>query len=369
MRKVIGFVNLHHSPSLGELTSSRPLASTSFLGRYAFIDFVLSNFANSGVNEIGVLVQDHARSLHKHLGFATSWSINTKIGSRVMMQNEQYYNNPRYNHDLNNIRNNDWFLYQSKADYVVIAPAHFVLSIDYRKVIDEHEASGADITMVYTHTDCAKEHFINRDRVTVYKGNITHMSKNKGEEDNCDISLETYVMKKEMLNQILDEAPRISSIFSLNDYIMYKLKTLTIHGYQFKGYVRCFDSLAHYLEYSLELLSYSHRSQLFLDNWPIYTVTHDTPPSKYGENAEVSNSFIANGAIIDGSVTSSIISRSVVVREGAHIKNSILLTETIVTSDIDLEYCIVDKYAKIIHVKELKGEKDAPLYINQGDVI
>lgn len=45
MRKVIGFVNLHHSPSLGELTSSRPLASTSFLGRYAFIDFVLSNFA------------------------------------------------------------------------------------------------------------------------------------------------------------------------------------------------------------------------------------------------------------------------------------------------------------------------------------
>ena len=68
-------------------------------------------------------------------------------------------------------------------------------------------------------------------------------------------------------------------------------------------------------------------------------------------------------------MTSSIISRSVVVREGAHIKNSILLTEKIVTSDIDLEYCIVDKYAKIIHVKELKGEKDAPLYINQGDVI
>lgn len=369
MRKVIGYVNLHNSPSLGELTSSRPLASTSFLGRYAFIDFVLSNFANSGIDEIGVLVQDHARSLHKHLGFASSWSINTKIGARVMMQNEQYYNNPKYNHDLNNIRNNDWFLYQSKADYVVIAPAHFVLSIDYRKVIDEHEASDADITMVYTSTKEAKEHFIGRDRLTIYKDCVTHISKNKGEEECADISLESYVMKKEVLNRILEEAPHISSIFSLNDYIIYKIKTLKVHAYEYKGYVRCFDSLAHYLEYSLELLSYSTRQQLFLENWPIYTVTHDTPPSKYGDNAEVTNSFIANGALIDGEVNSSIISRSVVVREGAKIKNSILLTETIVTSDIELEYCIVDKYARIIHVKELKGEKDAPLYIKQGDVI
>ena len=73
MRKVIGFVNLHHSPSLGELTSSRPLASTSFLGRYAFIDFVLSNFANSGVNEIGVL----------HHNTRTNFCIDTPRGSKT----------------------------------------------------------------------------------------------------------------------------------------------------------------------------------------------------------------------------------------------------------------------------------------------
>ena len=89
MRKVIGFCNLHHSPQLGELTSSRPLASTSFLGRYAFIDFVLSNFSNSNIDEIGILVKDHARSLNKHLGFGNSWNINTKTGANVVMYNEK----------------------------------------------------------------------------------------------------------------------------------------------------------------------------------------------------------------------------------------------------------------------------------------
>ena len=45
MKKIIGFCNLHNSPQLGQLTASRPMASTSFLGRYAFIDFCLFNFS------------------------------------------------------------------------------------------------------------------------------------------------------------------------------------------------------------------------------------------------------------------------------------------------------------------------------------
>lgn len=369
MYRVIGFCNLHNSPSLGELTNSRPLASTSFLGRYAFIDFVLSNFANSGIDEVGILVHDHIRSINKHLGSFNSWSINTKTGSRIIMQNEQYTASSQYNHDLNNIRNNDWFLYQSKADYVVIAPVHFVMSIDYRKVIDAHIASHADVTLVYTKVQDARHHFIGCDSLKFFNGRVAHMSQNFGEFNQADISLETYVMSKTMLDKILRDVKTISSVFSLNDYISYRCNQLNIQPYEYQGYVRCFDSLNHYLEYSLDLLNYSSRQQLFLPHWPIYTVTHDTPPTKYGDNAEVSNSFIANGAVIDGIVEDSIISRSVVVREGAHIKHSIVLTDSIVTSDINLEYCIIDKYSRVIHTKQLKGTSEEPLYVKQGDVL
>lgn len=369
MRKVIGFCNLHHSPQLGELTSSRPLASTSFLGRYAFIDFVLSNFSNSNIDEIGILVKDHARSLNKHLGFGNSWNINTKTGANVVMYNETNYNHPRYNHDLNNIRQNDWFLYQSKATYVVIAPVHFVMAIDYQKVIDQHIASHADITMVYSSVHNAKTDFIGCDEIRIRDGYIDYISKNKGAKEDAKISLETYVMSREMLKRILKESEKISSVFSLNDYILYMLKSLKISAYEHKGYVRCFDSMQHYLSYSLELLNYSVRQQLFLPSWPIYTVTHDTPPTKYGDKAKVSNSFIANGAIIQGEVSGSIVSRSAIISEGAKVTNSIIFTDTIITSDMQLDYCIVDKYVRIIHAQDLKGSEKNPLYIKQGDVV
>jgi glucose-1-phosphate adenylyltransferase len=51
---VIGLVDLpQFAPSLGELTANRSLGSTSFLGRYAFCDFALSNFCNSEIANVG----------------------------------------------------------------------------------------------------------------------------------------------------------------------------------------------------------------------------------------------------------------------------------------------------------------------------
>ena len=40
MAKVIGLVNLHSDVTFSQLTERRPVASVSFLGRYAIIDIV-----------------------------------------------------------------------------------------------------------------------------------------------------------------------------------------------------------------------------------------------------------------------------------------------------------------------------------------
>ena len=370
MKRVIGFCNLHNSPSLGELTANRTLASTSFLGRFAFIDFTLSNFSNSGVDEIGILCQEHLRSLTKHLGFQNSWNINTKIGSNVVMYNEEKFNNPRFNNDLNNIRANDWFLIRSNAEYVVIAPVHFLCTIDFSKVIDKHIESGADVTVVYKHIDYAKEACIGSNRLNIDKYNcVTNIYENGGTTNEADISLETYVMSKAYLRTILKDSLEVSSAFSLTEYLSHKVNSVNLCAYEYDGFVRCIDSLEKYLEVSLELFSYDKRKELFKDNWPIYTVTHDTPPTRYGKKANVSNSIVANGAIIEGTVENSIISRSVVVSDGAKVTNSIILTETYISNDTVLDYCIVDKYSRILCVKELKGKKDKPLYVKQGDII
>ena len=97
MNKIIALLNCHNSPELGELTSNRPLASTSFLGRYAFMDFAMSNFTNSGIQNVNVLVKNHQRSLLKHMGNMMSWVNNTKTGRDTIFYNEKGILNPAYN--------------------------------------------------------------------------------------------------------------------------------------------------------------------------------------------------------------------------------------------------------------------------------
>ena len=113
-------------------------------------------------------------------------------------------------------------------------------------------------------------------------------------------------------------------------------------------------------------LSYEVRKDLFKEDWPIYTTTHNTPPAIYGADAKVCNSFIANGSNIQGTVINSIISRDVVIEKGAVVKNCILFSGTKVGKNSQLEYVVADKNVKIKEIKELHGEADHYTYISFG---
>ena len=138
------------------------------------------------------------------------------------------------------------------------------------------------------------------------------------------------------------------------------------HAYEFDGYVAPMISLDNYVRYSFELLDYKNRCKLFNEDWPIYTTTHNTPPSLYGPNADVKNSFIANGSIIKGKVRNSIISRDVVVEEGAVVENSILFSDTYVGEGVKVTYVLSDKNARIVEKKKVSGTEDEILCIGYG---
>ena len=104
MRSVIGIVDLHHNIQLDFLTETRSIASTQFLGRYCFIDMPLSNFSNSGIKKIGILIKEKPRSLFRHLGLKNPWAFNTKTGGITLLYNEKYANDKFYNTDINNIQ-------------------------------------------------------------------------------------------------------------------------------------------------------------------------------------------------------------------------------------------------------------------------
>lgn len=367
-RKVLGLLNLYDSPSLGELTKKRTLGSTSFVGRYAIMDFALSNFTNSSIDEINVLVKDNYRSVAKHIGSLKTWVNNTKIGRQNILMNERGIKDPKYNSDLNAIRENDWVYYEADADYVIIAPAHIITVIDYNQVLKFHEEKGADITLIYTKIKDGSKAFLTSNVLEVKDDRVVFLAPNKGLKDDVSVSMRSYIMSQDAFLKIINHKDYRDalSIRMLMEKII-ATQSLKVYGYEHKGYVRCVDSFEHFIEYSFELLDFKVATKLFDTGAPIYTRTHSAPPANYGEHSVIKNCYVANGAHLLGSVKNSIISRYVRVEEKAKVDHSIILTEAIIGEGVKVEYAVVDKYAKIY--KDIIGTKDNPIYVSQGKVI
>ena len=367
MSNVIGICNLHNEPHLGEITKNRPLAALSFLGRYGIIDFTLSNFSNSHIDRVYVLVRKGIVSIRKHIGSGSIWTNNTRLGHIELLINEKAISNKPFNTDLNNLKT-VIDVEELDYEYAVIAPTHFLSSMDFRPIIEAHKNSGAQITAVYTHVNNANRQFVNCRKYKVDGDKIVDSTRNFGRTEEADISLETYIINKKTLRKLLKDSEKVSQLYSINDMINFYIneKTLDINGYCFDGFVVPILTLDDYINHSLDLLNYHIRSKLFLEDWPIYTTTHNTAPALYGKDAEVQNSFIANGAIIKGKVINSIISREVVIEKNAEVKNSIIFTKTLVSKEVKLDHVLCDKNVKIINAKRISGTDDEVIVISQG---
>ena len=367
MSNVIGICNLHNEPHLGEITKNRPLAALSFLGRYGIIDFTLSNFSNSHIDRVYVLVRKGIVSIRKHIGSGSIWTNNTKLGHIELLINEKAISNKPFNTDLNNLKT-VIDVEELDYEYAVIAPTHFLSSMDFRPIIEAHKNSGAQITAVYTHVNNANRQFVNCRKYKIDGDKIVDSTRNFGRTEEADISLETYIINKKTLRKLLKDSEKVSQLYSINDMINFYIneKTLDINGYCFDGFVVPILTLDDYINHSLDLLNYHIRSKLFLEDWPIYTTTHNTAPALYGKDAEVQNSFIANGAIIKGKVINSIISREVIIEKNAEVKNSIVFTKTLVSKDVKLDHVLCDKNVKIINAKRINGTDDEFIVISQG---
>lgn len=372
MNKILGICNLHDSPSLGQLTKTRPLGSLSFLSRYGLMDFTLSNFSNSDINRIVILTEFNSTAVHNHTRQGDVWINNTKTGFLRIVVNEKMLDTPKFNTDIANLEANYSVIQESNPDLIVVAPTFFLMTFDFRKMIEAHENSGAEVTCLYTKIANAKKNYLNCDIFDINnKEDITNTRVNVGEKAKENISLETFVFTREAFEKLLVLSHKVSSVYGIRKMVNFMVNHQLINakGYNYEGFVVPILSSQDYVEQSFNLLAYENRQKLFLENWPIYTTTHNTPPSLYGDKAKVKNSFVANGSIIRGSVENCIIFRDVVVEEGAVLKNCILFTKTHIGKDTQMSYVVTDKNVDISEVKSLAGTKDKALFIKQGEKI
>ena len=128
-------------------------------------------------------------------------------------------------------------------------------------------------------------------------------------------------------------------------------------------------SVNEYYQTSMDVLNKDVRDNLFNKDHPIYTKDKDSTPTRYLTNAKVTNSFVADGCIIDGTIENSIIARGVRIKKGSVIKNSIILQQSDIGSNVSLKHVIVDKKAIIRDDKELVGTEDFSIVVSKGRII
>lgn len=371
MCNALGIVNFPGSNvKVKGLQDFRPVAAFSFLGRYRLVDFPLSNMSNSGIENIHIHLKNRPRSVIGHVGLGRQYNLNPKRGGISILYGENFPESEFYNTDVASFRANLRDMNKSTKDYVVIAPSYMVCSIDYSKVVEAHVASGADITVVYKTVEDAKERFIDCNVVEInrQKG-ILGFEKNRGAQQERNVSLDTYVLSKKLFLQLIEEAAQTSALYWFVDIVNDKCAELDVRGYEYTGYLAAITDLTSYYNTNIELIDPVVAEELFKEEWPILTRTNDSAPSMYLKDSKVRRSVVSNGCHIEGEVENSIVGRGCTIKKGAVVKNAVLMPGVVVGEDAYLDNVVVDKDVAITKVKTVQGVCGSPAYVRRGDQI
>lgn len=366
MNNILALCNLHTAPEIEQFKNARSFPVIPFLGRYVFLDFILSNFSNSDIDKMGILVRHNPQNINMHLGGNQVWNKNTKTGFLYMLYDERGILNEKYNTDISNLKLNSWVLKRAKIDYVIVASCHYLIRFDYRNIIAFHKERGNDVTMLYKESELGKElphvDILNADD----NGRVKNIYHNDLRKKKVKVDIESYVFSFPFLMNILKhEGQGISFKDAIR--LALKQKDVKVECYPFDGSVQAIFDFKDYYHTSLALLSYKQRRKLFSSNWTIYTRTHDTPPSRLGEMSEVKNSFISNGSYIDGHVDSSILARNVTIEKDAKVEKSLIFSEAIIESGAIVRNAVVEHGVRIKANSVLEGSFEHPLYIDKSN--
>lgn len=349
--------------NIKSLTKNRPLASIPVGGRYRIIDFTLSDLVNSDISNIGILTQSKTRSLIDHIGSGKPWELDRKLKGLFVFN---FDNVNAYLSDIEMLENNLEYLYRSQQEYVVLASSYMVCNIDFKESAKYFEEKGSDITIIYKKVQDGCTNFLDCNVLSLSGSKrVVGVGRNIGSENSINISMDMFIMKRELLIEIINKCIQSGFYTSLHEWIYKHIDKLNINAFEFSGYLKCVNTITSYYSLNIDMLNPEINKELFFKNGLIYTKVKDEAPTMYYNGSSVHNSLIANGCLIKGCVESSVLARRVTVGKGAVIRNCIILQGCEIKENAVLENVIIDKNTIIETRKELKGDREHPLVIEK----
>lgn len=366
-KKVLGmiFANIHEE-ALGSLTDMRTMGSVPFCSRYRLIDFPLSNMVESQITKIGVVTNANFNSLMDHVGTGKPWDLSRKTDGLYLLPPYSLNSTTMWGNRIDAIYGNMSFLDHSNQEYVLMTDCYNIMSLDYSKLFEAHEKSGAAVTVVGVKGKLPK----NMSSVLVFNkvdadGKITDAAIDP-DADEAFYSTNIILIKKYLLQTLITTAHSKNEVSFQRSILMNCINSGKAYAYDATDcFVGTIDSIQSYYDISMSLLKGENRKKLFAPERPIYTKERDDMPTLYGTEARISNSLIADGCQIKGTVENCIVFKGVKVEAGAVVKNSILMQDTVVGENSKINYIIADKNVNIKSGIELSGAANFPVSLSK----
>lgn len=368
---------------LHPLTMERCKPAVPLAGKYRLVDIPISNCINSDINRIFLLTQFHTASLHRHIQNTFHFDPFGGGFVDILSAEQTEKSTDWYQGTADAVRRNLQHFRNFNHEFVLILSGDQLYRMDFRKIIEQHIATGADVSiaaipfpvskveglgLMRVGDDLAISQFVEKpkdpkviDSLAISEKLQARLSNPTGEK-HCLASMGIYVFNRKVLAEALDNN---QTDFG-KEIIPALLGNKKLYAHVFEGYWEDIGTVKAFFDANLALAQPLPPFNFFDPAAPIYTQDRYLPPSKINR-CTLDYAVFGDGSIIeDSSITHCVLGIRSFVREGAVLKDVVMMGADYYESDDQIqanatkglpnlgvgpgsviEHAIIDKNARI----------------------
>ena len=357
---------------LGVLTKQTAKPAVPFGGKYRIIDFALSNCANSGIKNIGVVTQYQPLELNEHIGKGAAWGLTSRSGGATILQPYSSSDGEKwFKGTANAIYQNISYIDSLDPKYVLILSGDHIYKMDYAAMLEDHIKNKASLTVgviPVSMKEASRFGIMNTDQ----NSRIIEFEEKPAQPKSNLASMGIYIFNWDTLRRYLVEGQaknREMEDFGKNVIPAYLSNAENCFAYSFEGYWKDVGTIESLWEANMEFLDPEHPLNISEDAWRIYTSNPVTPPQFLTEEAQIKHSLVVDGCYIAGQVNNSLLSRDVKVGPNSQVDHSVVMSSATIGKGCRVEYAIIGEQAVIADGASVIGTPDQIATVGYAEVV
>ena len=349
------------------LTKDRSKPAVPFGSKYRIADFVLSNFINSGIYSLYILVQYKSQSLIDHI--RRGWRLGGVADDHfiIAVPPQMRWGESWYRGTADAVFQNLNLIRDVNPDLVAIFGADHIYRMDLEQMTAAHLDRRADVSVAALPVpiDTASGFGIvetdREGRIVGWEEKPTEPRPMPDDSSRALSSMGNYIFTTDVLVDVLVEDARRSTDHDFGRTILPELIPYArVFAYDFlhneipglrateeRGYWRDVGTIEAYWQANMDLLGATPALDLDNPRWPILTSQFGGPAARIRDGT-VHDVQLGEATVIHGAtVRHSILGQGVVLERGAVVEDSIVMDNTIVGRDARIRRAIIDRFNAI----------------------